>query len=129
VEHLKGAPLGYALALPANISLSWKGLLQISVNYGRKKFYCTGPRLSSHGTLFKQEEGETEEEDSRVGTDINDLNHDDDVDVDDDIDDDDDDEDKLTIDMKAETSKTDAKTDPARLTNELRDEETSATKD
>jgi hypothetical protein len=88
-----------------------------------------GSQVMELNILFKQEEGETEEEDSRVGTDKNDLNHDDDVDVDDDIDDDDDDEDKLTIDMKAETSKTDAKTDPARLTNELRDEETSSTKD
>jgi len=26
VEHLKGASLGYALALPANIRLGWKGL-------------------------------------------------------------------------------------------------------
>jgi hypothetical protein len=26
VEHLKGASLGWALALPANIRLGWKGL-------------------------------------------------------------------------------------------------------
>ncbi len=26
VEHLKGASLGYALALPTNIRLGWKGL-------------------------------------------------------------------------------------------------------
>jgi hypothetical protein len=51
VEHLKGASLGEAPALPANIILGWKGLpgtntaayLQKSVNYGHKKFYSAGP--------------------------------------------------------------------------------------
>jgi hypothetical protein len=62
VEHLKGASLGKALGLPANIRLGWKGLpgktlelitkihklvgnfflLQESVNYGEKKFYNIG---------------------------------------------------------------------------------------
>jgi hypothetical protein len=43
LEHLKGASLGKAPALPANISLGWKdlsetnSLLQKSVNYDRKK--------------------------------------------------------------------------------------------
>ena len=45
------------------------------------------------------------------------MNNDDDVDED--LDDDDDD-DKLTIDMKAETSKADAKTDSPNLNNELK---------
>ncbi len=45
MEHLKGASLGYALALPAIIRLGWKGLprtntlslLQGSFNSGNKK--------------------------------------------------------------------------------------------
>jgi hypothetical protein len=45
-----GASLGYATSLPANIRIGWKGLpgtnaVQKSVNYGRKKFYSTGPRF------------------------------------------------------------------------------------
>ncbi len=50
VECLKDASLGQALALSANIRLSWKAkdkhnsLLRKSVNYGRKNFYSTGPR-------------------------------------------------------------------------------------
>jgi hypothetical protein len=53
VEHLKGASLGQAAALPANIRLGLKlerlardkhsRLLRKSVNYSRKKFYRTGP--------------------------------------------------------------------------------------
>jgi hypothetical protein len=47
---MKGASLGWALALPANIRLGWKGLpekntslLQKSINYGCKTFYSIGP--------------------------------------------------------------------------------------
>jgi hypothetical protein len=50
VEHLKGASLGEAPALPANIRLVWKGLtgtntllIKNFVNYGRRKFYRIGP--------------------------------------------------------------------------------------
>jgi len=51
VEQLKGATIGLALALPANIRLGWKGLpgtnilafYNKSVNYGHKKFYSAGP--------------------------------------------------------------------------------------
>jgi hypothetical protein len=51
MEHLNGASLGYALALPGNIRLGWKGLsgtntlglLQKSVNYGRKSFIVQAP--------------------------------------------------------------------------------------
>jgi hypothetical protein len=34
--------LGRLLVSPANIRLSWKGLLRKSVNYAHKKFYSTG---------------------------------------------------------------------------------------
>jgi hypothetical protein len=40
------------LALLANIRLGWKGLLRISVNYGRKKFYNTGPRQGFSAQLI-----------------------------------------------------------------------------
>ncbi len=50
VEHLKGASLGQAPALPTNTRLGWKGLpgtntslLQKSINYDHNKFYDTGP--------------------------------------------------------------------------------------
>jgi len=46
LEHLKGASLGYALALPANIRLGGKACqvqeLIIFVNCEYKKFYSTG---------------------------------------------------------------------------------------
>ncbi len=45
VEHLKGASLGYALAIPANIRLGWKGLpgTNTLAYYER---VSTGPRTS-----------------------------------------------------------------------------------
>jgi hypothetical protein len=49
LSDLKSASLGQAPALPANIRLGWKSLsgkntLALISNYGRKKFYNTGPR-------------------------------------------------------------------------------------
>jgi hypothetical protein len=48
VEHQKGASLGWVPALPSNIRRLSRdkhtSLLRKSVNYCRKKFYCTGPR-------------------------------------------------------------------------------------
>ncbi len=50
MEHLKGASLGQALALPTNIRLGWKGSAWTNalafyevVTYGCKKFYNIGP--------------------------------------------------------------------------------------
>ncbi len=49
VEHLLGAPLGYAPALISNIRPGWlagdkhSSLLRAIVNYGRKKFYTFAP--------------------------------------------------------------------------------------
>ncbi len=67
VEHLKGAYLGLALALPANIRLGWKGLPETnivayyekSVNYGCKKFYSTGPWRGKERYCERKTERET----------------------------------------------------------------------
>ncbi len=55
----ESASLGKAPALPTNIKLGKKslagtntGLLRKSVNYGRNKFYSTGPLGRSHAYLL-----------------------------------------------------------------------------
>jgi hypothetical protein len=59
MEHLKGASLGQASALPANIRLSWKGfagqtlwLIAKISKLRTKKFYNIGPWCQGYKIFF-----------------------------------------------------------------------------
>jgi hypothetical protein len=63
MEHLKGASLGEATGLPANIRLGWinltgtnTSLLQKFLNYGQKSFITLAPGDSDNSIFVNDDE-------------------------------------------------------------------------